>query len=97
MEFIIEFILELVLEGSIEASQIPGLPKYIRYPLTVITALFFIAVIGVIFLTGILALKENILFGIFIIAIGLFILWRTVLMVIKAYLKLSANGSNNDL
>lgn len=87
MEFIIEFILELVLESGIEASKSRRIPKYIRYPLIVMIALFFIAVIGIVFLAGILALKENIPLGIFIIAIGSFIVLRGFVMLRKTYLK----------
>ena len=45
MEFIFEFILELLLESSIEASKSSKIPKFVRYILIVIIALFFIAVI----------------------------------------------------
>ncbi len=73
MEFLFEFILELVFEGSIEVSKNSKIPKYIRYPLIVIIALFFIAVIGIIFLAGILSLRKNILLGILFILLGLLI------------------------
>ena len=87
MEFIFEFILELVLEGSIEVIKSSKIPKYIRYPLIVILALFFIAVIGLIFLVGILSFKENILLGILLIAIGLFMLAACVVKFRKTYVK----------
>ena len=86
MEYIFEFILELVIEGSIEVSKNNKIPKYIRYPLIVIIALFFIAVIGVIFLAGILSLKENVILGIFFIFIGLFMFIMSIVKFRKRYL-----------
>lgn len=71
MEYLFEFILELIFEGGIEASKSNRIPKYIRYPLIVIISLFFIAVIGLVFFAGIMALKENLPAGIFLILIGL--------------------------
>ncbi len=86
MEYIFEFIVEFVLEGSIEVSKSSRIPKYIRYPLIGILSLFFIAVIGLIFFTGILSLKENMLSGIFLILVGLFLLIMSVIRFRKAYL-----------
>ena len=96
MEYIFEFILELVLEGSIEVSKSNKIPKYIRYPLIVIIALFFIAVIGLIFLVGILSLKENIFLGILFILIGLFMFIMSVIKFRKTYL-IKTSKSNKDL
>lgn len=86
MEYIFEFILELVFEGSIEVSKSNKVPKYIRYPLMVIILLFFIAVIGLIFWVGILSLKENILLGILLILIALFMFIMSVIKFRKTYL-----------
>ena len=86
MEYIFEFILELVLEGGIELSKSSKIPKYVRYPLIGITSLFFIAVIGLIFFTGILSLKENILLGILFILVGLLLLIMSVIKFRKTYL-----------
>lgn len=87
MEYIFEFILEFVLEGSIEASKSNKIPKYIRYPLIAVISLFFVAVIGLVFLAGILSLKENIPLGIFFILIGLFMFIMCVIKFRKTYLK----------
>lgn len=87
MESIFEYLLELVLEGSIEVSKSSKIPKYIRYPLIVMISLFFIAIIGLIFLVGVLSLKENILLGIFFILIGLFMVIMSVIKFRKTYLK----------
>jgi len=86
MEYIFEFVLELVLEGSIEVSQNKKIPKYVRYPLIAIVVLFFIAVIGLVFLAGVLSIKENIFIGIFFILIGLFMLIMSVIKFRKTYL-----------
>ena len=86
MEYIFEFIIELVFESGIEVSKSNKLPKYIRYPLIIIISLFFIAVIGLIFLVGILSLKENILLGILLILIGLFMFIMSVIKFRKTYL-----------
>lgn len=86
MELLFEIILELIFEGSIEVSKSSKVPKYIRYPLIAIIFLFFIAVIGLIFFVGISALKENILGGIIIILIGLFVLIISIIGFRKTYL-----------
>lgn len=87
MEYIFEFILELVIDGSIEASKSSKIPRYIRYPLIVLISLFFIAVIGVIFLAGILSFKENVFLGIFFILISLFLFIMSVIKFRKTYLR----------
>ena len=74
MEYLFEFILELVFEGSVEASKNLKVPKWIRYSLITIIILFFIGVIGIIFFTGILMLKENVLIGILFNLLGLLML-----------------------
>ncbi len=86
MEYIFEFILELVLEGGIEVSKSRKIPNYIRYPLIGILSLFFIAVIGLVFIAGILLLKENIPSGILLILVGLFLLIMSAIRFRKTYL-----------
>lgn len=86
MEYIFEFILELIFESSVELSQSSKVPKYIRYPLIGFVVLFFIIVIGLIFWTGFLSLKENIILGIFFFAIGLLLLIMSVIKFRKTYL-----------
>ncbi len=78
--------MELALEGGIEVSKNSKIPKYIRYPLIGILSLFFIAVIGLVFFTGILSLKENILSGILLILVELYLLIMSVIRFRKAYL-----------
>lgn len=88
MEFIFEFILELAMEGCIEASKSRKIPKYIRYPLIAIVVLFFIAVIGLLLLTGVLIIRENLLSGIFIILTGLLMLVMSIIKFRKTYLNI---------
>lgn len=85
MEYLFEFVLELILEGSIEVSKNRKIPKYIRYPLIAIIILFFLAVIGLIFLTGILVVKENIFVGIIFILLGLYLSIMSIIQFKKTY------------
>jgi hypothetical protein len=71
MEYIFEIILEFILDGSIEIIKSSKVPKYIRYPLIAIISVFLMAVIGIIFLVGILSFKENMVLGLFLILLGL--------------------------
>ena len=96
MEYIFEFILELVLESSIEVSKSSKIPKYIRYPLIGIISLFIIAVIGLIFFTGILSLKENILLGILLMLVGLLLFITGVIKFRKIYLTKTKKSNPNS-
>lgn len=80
MEYLIEFILELALEGGLEATKSDKVPKTIRYIILSIIVLLFIAVIGLIYLTAFLMLKQS------IIGFILFFLLATV-MLISAIIK----------
>ena len=80
MESIIEIILELVLEGSIEASKSSKIPKPVRYLITAMIVLLFIAFIGFIFWDVVIVLNDNIPAGIFLILMGVVM---TLLGVIK--------------
>lgn len=86
MEYLFEFVLELVFESSVEASKNPRVPKILRYLLMTIIVLFFIGVIGIIFFTGILMLKENLVGGILFNLIGLLMLILGIIKFRKAYL-----------
>lgn len=86
-EIIFEIIFELVFEGGLEVSKSNKIPKYIRYPLIGIISLCFIAVIGFVFIAGIVSLKEDYIFvGIFLIILALFLLIMSVIKFRKAYL-----------
>lgn len=86
MESIIEIILELVLEGSIEASKSSKIPKPVRYLITAMIVLLFIAFIGFIFWVGVIVLNDNIPAGIFLILIGVVMTLLGVIKFIKTYL-----------
>ncbi len=85
MDDILEFLFELLLEVSVAVIKSSKIPKYIRYPLIGFLALCFIAVFGLIFFVGILLLKENLFFGIFLILVGFFLLIVSVIELRKAY------------
>ena len=87
MEFIFELILELALEGSIEASKNSKLSKTIRYLFIFLIGLFFTAVIGIVFFTGmLLILKDNLFVGLLIVSIGIFMLVASIMKFKKVYL-----------
>lgn len=86
MEYIIEFVLELIFEVGVEASKSRKVPKCIRFLLIAIISLLFIGVIGLIILMGLWILKNNILGGIFIILLGLFMLVSAIVKFRKTYL-----------
>lgn len=85
MEFIIEEILSFLLESSIEVSADKRKSKWIRYPLIAFIMLFFVAVIGVILLAGVLSLKENVLMSVFCFAVAAVIVVGAVIKFRKVY------------
>lgn len=91
MEFICEFIFEILFESSIEVSKNKKVSKYIRYPLIAIIFLFFIAVIGLIFFVGVIALKESVIAGIIFILIGLYMIVASIIKLKKIYLSKTNN------
>ena len=91
MEFIFEFIFEFLFESSIEVSKSKKVSKYIRYPLIALISLFFIAVIGLIFYVGIIALKESVIAGIVLILIGLYMIIASIIKLRKVYLSKTNN------
>lgn len=85
MELLVEFVLSIVLEGCMEAGKSSKIPKYVRYPLLVIVVLFFTAVIGVTFFAGSLAIQKNIVAGIALFLLGLFMLTACIVKFKKEY------------
>ena len=97
MEFIIECILELLLEGSIEVLPNKKISKWIRYPLAIFVILFFLVAIGLFFLVGILAMKDDALpFGIIFIAIGIVLLVGYIHNFIEVKNKMNNNLGDKD-
>ena len=87
MDFLFELFLELIAEGTIELSKSIKVPKYIRYPLIGIIVFFFIAIIGIVLITGLIACEENFLLGILIIGLAIFMLIMGILKFNKTYMK----------
>lgn len=84
MDFIIELIFEFLFDGMLETSKSNKVPKFIRYPLIIII-LFFILVIGFIFIVSILSFKESIIAGILLIIIDLFLFVGSIYKFRKEY------------
>lgn len=78
MEYIFEFIFELLFECGIEASSNKKVPKLIRYPLIVLIVSFFAAVIGLLFVMGLLLWKKNIFVSIFLIILSFVMLFGSI-------------------
>jgi len=85
-ELLIEFVVGIVIECIIETGENSKIPKYVRYSLLVITVLFFLAGIGVIFFAGSLAIQENIAAGIALLSLGSFMLAACIANFKKGYL-----------
>jgi len=86
MEYLIEFILELVLEDGLEATKSNKIPKPIKYIILGIITLLFIAIIGVIYLTAFLILKQSIISFILFFLLATFMLISAIIKFKKEYL-----------
>lgn len=69
MEILFEILLELIFDGMCEATKSKKVPIPIRIISAVFIALLFLAVVLLIAFVGIIAVKSNVLFGIFIFII----------------------------
>ena len=87
MEYLIEFILELFLEGGLEATKSNKVPKPIRYIILGFISLFFLAVIGLIYFTAFLILKQSTIAFILIFFLATFMLISVIIKFKKEYLK----------
>ena len=87
MEYVIELLLDLLLETSMSASINTKLPKWVRYVLIILISLFFLSVIGIVFLTAFLIFKESIYAGLIIGVIGLILLISFIFKFKNLYLK----------
>lgn len=90
MEFLFELLLELAAEGTVELSKSRKVPMPVRRLLIGIIALFGAAVIGVMLFASITALRDNVLLGILLLAITLFVLVMGVIKFRDTYLKKKA-------
>lgn len=87
MEYLIEFILELVLESGLEVTKSDKVPKPIRYIILSIISLFFIVVIGLIYLTAFLILKQSIIGFILFFILATYMLISAIVKFKKEYFK----------
>lgn len=87
MECLVEFLLEFLLAGSIEASQNPKVPKWLRYFLIMIVSFFFLSAIGLIFFTATLMLQENLMLGLLFYLLGLCMFVMGMIKFRKVYLR----------
>lgn len=87
MEFLFEILFELFFDGVIEGSKSRRIPKVVRYSLIALVILLYLAVIGLVVFTGVLALKENLFLGLFFILLGVFIFLACIIQFRKVYLK----------
>ncbi len=87
MDFLFELLFELIAEGTFALSKSIKVPKYIRYPLIGIIVLFCIAVIGIVLITGLISLEQNLLLGFLFIALAIFMLVMGIVKFKKTYLK----------
>ncbi len=87
MDILFEFLFDLAFEGTLELSTCRKVPAWIRYPLIVLIALFFLAVIGLIFLVGVLMLKKSVWLGIVFLILGALLTFWTVRKFRRVYLE----------
>lgn len=64
LEFIVDVFCEIFLDIGIDGATDSRYPKPLRYILTAIIALLFIAVIGVIFFAGVLVMEKTVIGGV---------------------------------
>ncbi len=98
MEYLMELIVELIFEGSVEDIKSKNASKFIKIPLAIILALFFLTIIALILGTGFLMLKNNVAIGLCLILIGVFLIINLVVKfqkVYKEYLK-SSEGEKDE-
>ena len=87
MEFIIEFVLDLLFEGGQEICRNQKISKWIRYPVLVLIALMFAAVVLLLFVLSWTMWDESVPGSLLIAAIGIALTAAIVIKVRKEYLK----------
>lgn len=85
MEFIAEFLFELLFEGSMEISTNKKVPKWIRYPLICLVALFFLSITILLLIVGISIWNKSILASLFVVAVSIFLLVGSILKLKELY------------
>lgn len=86
MDFIFELLFELIFEGALSVSSNKKVSKFIRYPLIAFMILFFLGVIGGIFVLGIFSLKKSVIGGIFVIFVSVMLFTMATVKFIKTYI-----------
>ncbi len=87
MDLVIEFLLELVLEGTIELGTNRKVPKYVRYPLLFVIALFFLGIVSLLVFLGFKIVKDNFLIGSFLIGVAILLVIGVWYRFIREYRK----------
>lgn len=87
MEDLVEFVLDLVLEGGLEMTKNENIPKVVRYIILGIILLLFIFIIGIIYLTAFLILKQSIIGFAFFFLLATFMIVSMVIKFKKEYIK----------
>lgn len=92
----LEFICELIFEGIEEISTNRKIRKWVRYPLILLVTLFYLAVIGFMFLLGIKAAStKDYIIAIVFFSLALFFFIGTILKFRKMYF--SKKQKNNHV
>ena len=91
MEYIIEFLLDLFFDITLESLSNKKLPKWIRYPLGVLTGLLIFGIIVGVIILGILITQETLIGGIFIVAVGIFLLICGMVKTLKTIKQMREN------
>jgi len=87
MDIIFELVFELIAELTSSASKNPKVPKPVRFILTAVIVLFCTAVIALIIIAGALILKKSVIAGLILIAVGIFMLIKSIWAFRRTYLK----------
>lgn len=96
MDFLIEFIGEIVLEGLIEIGSSSKVPKWIRFLVLSVVVLFYVLLIGGLLFAGIKVISKDLISGLIILLIDLFLLVISIFAFKKkvSEIKLKNNQKN---
>ena len=86
MEFLLELLIDLIIDGSTFLSINKKIPGFIRYFLIIFIVLFYLSIIGLLFVLGIIIGKENSTVGLLLIILSFVFLIFSVLEFRKKYL-----------
>lgn len=94
MDFIFELVFELLFEGGTEVTSNRKISKWIRYPLLGLFILIFMGIISLLIFFGVSFLKESVIGGIFIIAIGIILFVASIFKFRQFCIHEKNNGTN---